>query len=63
MHNTQSCVTIARSIDEDAQTGEVVDIGEVPAAHYHLLIDRVIVLRSSVDGGFDTRLVKVLTND
>ena len=63
VHDTEGCVTIAWSVDKDAQTSEVVDVREIPAPYHHLLIDRVVMLRSSVDDGLDACFVKVLTND
>ena len=52
-------VAVADRVDEHADTDEVVDVREVAAAHDHLLVDRVVVLRPARDRGLDLGLAQV----
>jgi hypothetical protein len=53
MDHTQDRVAVANGLGEDADAYQVVDVTELPAAHDHLLVDRVVVLRASGDGCLD----------
>jgi hypothetical protein len=55
-------VAVADGVDGDPDADEVVDVGEVAAAHDHLLVDRVVVLRPATDGRLDLRVLEVLAH-
>ena len=48
-------VAVAQRVGEHADADQVVDVGELAAAHDHLLVDRVVVLGPAGDGGLDLR--------
>ena len=52
-------VAVADRVDEDPDADQVVDVGEVAAAHDHLLVDGVVVLRSTGDRRLDLRVAQV----
>jgi len=60
VHRAQGGVAVADRVDEDADAHEVVDVGEVPTSHDHLLVDRVVVLGPSGDRGVDLGCAQVL---
>ena len=49
MQKPQDAVAVGYRIDEYADPNQVVDVGEVPAPHDHLLVDDVVVLGPAVD--------------
>ncbi len=53
-------VAVADGVDQDPDAHQVVDLGEVAAAHDHLLVDAVVVLGSAGDGGLDPGGAQVL---
>ncbi len=52
-------VAVAFGVDEDADADQVVDVGELAAAHDHLLVDRVVVLRPAGDVGLHAAVAQV----
>ena len=46
VQHAEDAVAVRVGVDEDADADEVVDVGELAAAVDHLLVDRVVVLRS-----------------
>ena len=58
--DAESRVAIANGIDQYTDPDEVVDVIKVPAAHDHLLIDAVVMLRTSANGGIDMRPAQVV---
>ncbi len=52
-------VAVPDAVHQDARADEVVDLREVVAAHDHLLVDRVVVLRPAGDGRLDLRAAQV----
>ena len=53
VHHPEGRIAVPGGVDQDAQADEVEDVGEVAATDDHLLVDRVVVLRPSGDGGAD----------
>ena len=50
---SQDRVALANAVDKDADPDQVIDVVEVATAHDHLLIHRVVVLRTAGDGGLN----------
>ena len=53
MHRAQRGIAVANRTDHDANTGEVVDIGEVASSSDHFLVDGIELLGSTHHLGFD----------
>ena len=53
VHGAQRRVAVADAVDQDTDAHEVVDVGEVASPHDHLLVDGVVVLRSTGDRRLD----------
>ena len=47
MNRSQDRVALANAVDKDADPDQVIDVVEVATAHDHLLIHRVVVLRTA----------------
>src|SRR5215212_110757 len=62
MQHTERAVAVAGSLYVDAQAHQIVDLLEVPTAYHHLLIDRVVVLRSTSHGRSDLGSAEVGVN-
>jgi hypothetical protein len=59
VHGAEGGVAVADVVDEHPDADQVVDVGEVAAAHDHLLVDRVVVLRPAGHRGPDLRGLEV----
>ena len=57
---TERAVAVAHRLDLDADADQVEDLFEVLAADHHLFVDRVQMLRASVDVGLDPELLQFL---
>src|SRR5581483_6853288 len=55
MHDADRGVTIADLVDHDPYSDKVMNVIEIAAADDHLLINRVIVFRSTLDSSDDSR--------
>ncbi len=53
-------VAVADVVDEDADADQVVDVAELAAAHDHLLVDRVVLLRPTDHLTLDAALAQIL---
>ena len=53
MSNPEHAVAVSHVVDQHPQPDEVVDIGEITTPNHHLLINRVEVFGSTVDGRLD----------
>ena len=60
MHGAKRGIAVTDRIDDDAHAQQVVDVLELDAAHDHLLVDAVIVLRPAGDVGVDALRLEVL---
>ncbi len=54
----ERAVAVLHRVDDDPHADEVVDLGELLAAHDHLLVDRPVVLRAAGHLGVDVQLVE-----
>ena len=59
VQDAERAVAVAGGVDQHPQPDQVVDVGELATPHHHLLVDRVVVLGATVDGGLDAGLVQV----
>ena len=59
MDDAERRVAVALALDQDADADQVVDVGELAAAHDHLLVDRVVVLRPAGDRRLDPARAQV----
>ena len=55
----ERAVAVAERRNEDAEADEVVDLVELLAADHHLLVDRVQVLRATLDVGLHAELLQL----
>ncbi len=62
VHGAQRRIAVLNSVDDDAHTDQIVDVGEIMAADDHLLVDREVVLRSSRHACLDVLVVEILVD-
>ncbi len=55
-------VAVADVVDEHPDADEVVDLGELATANHHLLVDRVVLLRSADDLALDLARLEVVVD-
>ncbi|MNI77504.1 hypothetical protein D3C73_1338040 [compost metagenome] len=66
MQRPEGRVTVTHRIHQDAHTHEVVDVVEVLIPDDHLLVNRVVVLRTARDGRLDAcrpQVIRYLVTD
>ena len=47
VNRSENCVAITNGLDQDSNTYEIIYLIELAAAHDHLLIDAVVLLRTT----------------